>query len=201
MSKPVLALDIDDTLFDHFADIVTWYNAHYGTQLTLANNHPRGEDELRDWCVSTVDQAVKRVHAFYDTPEFRNAQPYRDALRVVPSLALQYDIIIVTARDSDILEDFTHTWLEQHLSGHYKEVHFTGQYNLSGKSRTKKAVLSEINARYLLDDSLPNCLEAVESGAEGLLFGNYPWNETEVLPDGITRLRDWQEVERYLGAI
>lgn len=197
MSKPVLALDIDDTLFDHFADIADWYNAKYGTYLTLANNHPRGDSELSAWKVSSIEEAVKRVHAFYETPQFINARPYREALRVLPRLSAIYDVVVVTARDIDILEEFTHKWLGEHLKGHYREVHFTGQYSLSGKTRTKQEVLESVGAEFLIDDSLPNCLEAVRAGAQGLLFGDYPWNSTTELPKGVTRVRDWTEVEAY----
>lgn len=197
MSRPVIALDIDDTLFDHFADIVRWYNEVYGTGLTLANNHPRDDEALREWGVGSIEEAVRRVHAFYDTEEFKSARPYQEALRVLPHLAKQHDIVIVTARDSDILEEFTHQWLNEHLEGSYREVHFTGQYNLSGKNRTKKDVLLEIGAAYLIDDSLSNCIEATEAGAVGLLFGDYPWNASSALPRGIVRLKDWREIETY----
>lgn len=197
MTKPVIALDIDDTLFDHFADIVVWYNKQYGTQLTLANNHPRGVKALKEWDVDSVEQAVRRVHAFYETPEFVNARPYRGALKVLPRLAERFTIVIVTARDSDILETFTHQWLHEHLAGYYQEVHFTGQYNLRGKVRTKQEVLHAIGARYLIDDSLSNCLEAVAVGATGLLFGDYPWNSFRDVPETIVRVKDWHAVEAY----
>ncbi|MFZ1812755.1 MAG: hypothetical protein WAU02_04570 [Candidatus Saccharimonadales bacterium] len=197
MGKPVVALDIDDTLFDHFADIALWYNATFGTKLTLANNHPNKESDLQHWGVSTVEEAVRRVHAFYETPEFIGAQPYQSALRVLPLVSNYYDIVVVTARDIDILEQFTHQWLNEHFAGLYREVHFTGQYNLTGKMRTKQEVLRLIGANYLIDDSLVNCLQAVEMGATGLLFGDYPWNQTERIPDGVIRVQDWDAVEVY----
>lgn len=199
MSKPVIALDIDDTLFDHFADIVIWYNAKYGTQLTLANNHPNGVEALKQWNVSSIEQAVVRVHDFYNTPEFINAQPYQQALHVVPLLAERFHMVVVTARDVEVLEEFTHQWLQEYFSGLYREVHFTGQYNLNGKTRTKREVLAQIGAKYLIDDSLKNCLEAVSIGATGLLFGEYPWNSAEEVPAGIMRVRDWHAVEEYFA--
>ena len=31
-------------------------------------------------------------------------------------------------------------------------------------------------------------------GIEVFLFGNYPWNQAEILPDGIKRMPDWNAI-------
>lgn len=198
MKKPIIAIDIDDTLYEHFGALAQWYNKLYGTQLTLANNHPKGEGELEAWKVDSIEEAVRRVHGFYETVEHKEAVPYDEAVAVMPELAKKFQIVIVTARDT-ILEEFTHQWLKKHFAGLYDEVHFTSFYSLEGKSRSKQEVLEQVGASYLIDDSLPNCQAAIAAGAVAILFGDYPWNATEDVPAGATRCRNWNEIARYFG--
>lgn len=194
--KPVIALDIDDTLLEHFSALADWYNGIYGTSLTLAHNHPRGEEALAAWKADTIDEAIRRVHNFYDTEAFSGAVPFSEASDIITRLSDRYDVVIVTARDT-LLEAATHSWLEQHFRGLYREVHFTSHYSLVGKSRTKNEVIEAIEASYLIDDSLENCLEATRIGAKSILFGDYPWNKADSLPASVTRCRNWQEVADY----
>lgn len=202
MGKPVIAIDIDDTLFEHFIELAAWHNARYGTELGLADNHPKGSEALLRWKAETIEEAVRRVHGFYDTVEFREATPHKEALSVIERMAGKYDIAFVTARDIEVLESFTHEWLERHLKGLYREVHFTAQYSLSGQSRTKLEVCREIGASILIDDSLENCIDMVNDGRIGLLFGDYPWNSSY---DGrlhnLIRVQDWSAVEREIERI
>ncbi len=198
--KSTIGIDIDDTIFDHFLALADWYNARYETQLTLANNHPEGEAALGAWNATSIEQAVRRVHDFYTTVEFLDATPYDHALEVIPKLAQQYRLVFITARDSDVLEHATRNWLGAHFAGLYDDVYFTGQYSLTGKRRTKLSVCIEQDVRYLIDDNMKNCLEVASSGRQALLYGTYPWNETELeLPERVVRVKNWLEVETYFA--
>ena len=53
----------------------------------------------------------------------------------------------------------------------------------------------------MIDDQPKHCLSAAECGVEALLFGNYRWNQLADLPDRVTRVQDWEEVERYFGGV
>lgn len=200
MKKSTIAIDIDDTLFDHFKDLTTWYNKKYSTAIELADNHPKSDAELERWKADSIEQAVRRVHEFYDTRQYREAEPYSGALEVLPRIATMFKLVVVTARDMDVLEEFTQEWLKRHFNGLFSSVHFTAQYSLSGKSRTKLDVCRELGATLLIDDSLENCLQMVNDDRKALLFGTYPWNEVLELPSGVMRVRDWYEIERYLNA-
>ncbi len=201
MKKATIAIDVDDTLFDHFGDLIAWYNKKYDTAIELRHNHPKSKSELDRWKADSIEQAVKRVHEFYETAQYREAEPYGGALEVLPRLAKMFDLAVVTARDVDVLEEFTHEWLGRHFEGLFSSVHFTAQYSLSGKSRTKLDVCRQLDAAILIDDSLENCLQMVDDGRSAFLFGTYPWNEVLELPKNVVRVQDWYEVERYLNAI
>lgn len=195
MAKPVIAVDMDDVLLPHFQDLADWYNKTFGTTLTLADNHPKGTD-VSKWGTKSVPEAVRRVHGFYDTPEFLQAQPYAEAKTVLRALSERYRLVIITARDT-IIEKVTRDWLEQHFADFFEAIHFTAQYSLEGKNRSKAVVCHEIQAEYLIDDDIKNLLDAREVGVKGVLFADYPWSKTDELPEGITRCLDWPAVLTY----
>jgi uncharacterized HAD superfamily protein len=197
MSKPIIAVDIDDVLVPHFQDLADWYNGEYGTSLTLADNHPK---DTTNWGTATVEEAVRRVHRFYETDIFMHAQPVSEAKEVLRGLSRNYDLIAITARDT-ILEKATRDWLSEHFSELIREAHFTPRYNLEGKNRTKAEVCSEVGAAYLIDDDLHNLLGALEVGTKGILFADFPWSQSDTLPDGIVRCKDWPAVLEYFNGI
>ncbi len=64
---------------------------------------------------------------------------------------------------------------------------------------TKAEICQKIGAFALLDDSISHLVECAEVGVDGYLFGDYPWNQVEELPNGIVRCLDWQEVADNLN--
>ena len=195
MKKPVLAIDIDEVLMPHFGDLISWYNQEFGTQLTLYDNHPT---DPGNWGTNSIEEAVRRVHHFYDTQEFLSSKPYVETRGVLARLGVDYELIVVTARDA-LLEEITLHWLEEHFSEVFSQVHFTKHFNLDGKRRDKVEVLLEEGVRYFIDDSISNVDLAAAAGIDCVLFGDYPWNQIDELPVGMTRCRNWAEVAEYFG--
>lgn len=192
-SKPIIAIDIDEVLTPHFQDLIDWYNRKYKTKLTLKHNHPT---DPRPWGTDDINVAIRRVHGYYETPQFLNSQPYEEAIRALRHLSRDYSLVVITARDT-IIEKVTRDWLDEHFGELISEAHFTARYSLMGKVRTKVSVCLEIGAEYLIDDGLENVIEASAAGIKVLLYGDYPWNETKELPPNVTRVKDWQEVLEY----
>lgn len=195
-NRPTIAVDIDEVLTPHFQDLISWYNKEYKTELTLAHNHPT---DPKPWGTTDIEVAVKRVHQYYETPEFLNSKPYEEAVHALRELSHNYKIIVITARDN-IIEKVTREWLADHFIELIAETHFTARYSLEGKSRTKASVCLEVGAKYLIDDGLENAIEASLQGVKVLLFGDYPWNQIHKMPKGVTRVKNWQEVLEYFDA-
>lgn len=186
-------MDIDDTMVMHFQDLIDWYNGKYGTRLTLEHNHPT---VVEPWGTDSDSEAIRRVHQFFDTPEFRNAQPFKEAAAALRVLSERYNLVVVTSRDT-IIEQVTLAWLDEHFAEVFKGVYFAAMYSLEGKSRSKVEVCRSIGALYLIDDTLDTAEKAAAASMEAVLFGNYPWNEAEELPVGVTRCKDWPAVSEY----
>jgi|SRR5579862_1198888 len=193
MKKPIIAVDIDDVLMPHFQDLINWYNREYGTNLMLADNHPKSID---NWGTDSFQAAIKRVHRFFDTDEFLNSRPFKEAKAAIKDLSDDYLMFVITSRDT-LIEETTRKWLNEHFPEIFKEAHFTGLYRLKGRPIPKSEIAKQIKADYLIDDSLEHVTGASEIGIKGLLFGDYPWNQADKLPSAVVRVKDWQEVLEY----
>lgn len=192
MPKKIIAVDIDEVLSPHFEDLMNWYNRTYGTKLTLANNHP-ADDDVEPWGTKDMYTARRRVHNFFETTEFLAAKPYKEAIKILRILSKTYILVVVTSRDS-MIEKVTREWLDKHFNELFAEAHFTARYSVEGKARSKSDICLEIGAKYLIDDSLEQALEAAHRGITVLLFGEYPWNQATKLPKNIIRVTDWKAV-------
>ena len=188
-----IAIDIDEVLLPHFQDLITYYNRLYGTRLTLNDNHPK---DVTNWGTDSREVAIRRVQNFFETEEFKNSQPFAEAIEAVRQLSTNFRLIIITSRDT-IIEDITRKWLDEHFPELFKEVHFTSMYSLEGAGKSKGVVSKSANVDWLIDGSYEHICDATEQGIKGLLFGDYPWNQQASLPSGVVRVKDWYEVIRY----
>jgi hypothetical protein len=165
----------------------------YGTQLTLADAYPQ---DMSPWEVETIEEAVSRVHNFFETDNFRLERPSPEAEEAIAELSIKRDLIVITGRD-EIVESFTRAWTQEHFKGIFQAVHFTAFYSLTGKKRSKAEVALASGAGYHIDDHLETAQEVAHAGMESILFGNYPWNQADELPAGVTRCNDWPAVLEY----
>lgn len=191
-----IAIDIDEVLLPHFQDLITYYNNLYGTNLTLADNHPK---DVSRWGTDSRKTAIGRVQKFFETDEFKNSQPFIEAKHAVRELAHNFRLVVVTARDT-IIEETTRDWLNQHFNELFQEVHFTSTYSLDGRERSKSDVAKAAQVDWLIDDSYEHILGAAKEGISGLLFGDYPWNQQKKLPENVLRVKDWSEVLSYFAS-
>ena len=196
LKKPIIAVDVDDVLVPHFQDLIDWYNQEYGTKLALTDQYSHN---LAVWGATSNEQAIRRVHRFFDMPEFLDAEPFAEAVQAVRTLADNYELVVITARDT-IIQSVTQNWLDTHFTDLFKAAHFTAQFSLEGKARSKVDVCSDIGAAFLIDDTFSTCAGVAEKGMSGLLFGEYPWNESAELTERVIRVKDWAAILEYFNA-
>lgn len=127
--------------------------------------------------------------------------PHKGAKEAIHKLAQKYDIVVITSRDGG-LEQKTMEWLDAHFPELFKDVLILGKdiYLHSLEILDKASVCKRIGADYLIDDSYKHALDAHKQKIKALLFGNYAWNQAKELPNGITRVKDWQGVLEYFDA-
>jgi 5'(3')-deoxyribonucleotidase len=195
MSKKTIAVDVDDVLAANVPAFIAFSNERWGTSLTV-------EDYSEHWGdLWKVDQEewARRAVEFHDSGVVSTLEVIPRADAVLKTLAMAYDLVIVTSRRTQINKE-TGEWINRYFPGIFSDVHFAGMWDevTEASSRaTKAALCKQIGADYLIDDHLKHCQAAAEVGIESLLFGDYPWNQANDLPPNIKRVSDWPAISEY----
>jgi 5'(3')-deoxyribonucleotidase len=198
MKRQVIAVDIDDVLSSSAAEWVEFSNRQWGTRLTVDDY---SEDWARIWQLEHEDMEA-RAREIHQSGLYGKFKSFEYAYEVLKELSKAYDLVIATSRVQHIQEQ-TISWLEKHFKDLFKEVHTTGFFDdlkQRGLHRTKANLIKEIGADYLIDDQLKHCLAVSDAGMETILFGDYPWNKMDELPERVTRCANWREIGDYFAA-
>lgn len=188
----IIAVDCDEVLVQTARYFVDTYNAKFGTRVDFENQHL--QEAGGAWQARDDDELLARLEALRDTPEYRSTAIAPEDVAVLRRLATQHELHLITARQPRE-EDDTRSMIDRDAAGIFTDLHFVG---FTG---SKGAVVSEIGADFLVDDSERHLRAAVEAGlpANGsILFGNFPWNRNAELLDGTTRCATWLEVEKRI---
>lgn len=203
VSKPIIAVDVDDVLAAFAKGFTEFSNKKWGTNL-----EPDDYDEhwAQVWGVDEVE-ARKRgdiVHA--NASQIISGLAHNpEAREVLSSLAKKYKLVIVTSRRRAIQKD-TFEWLDKYFKDIFKEVHFAGiwddlEKDLTARLKaTKTDVIRQVGADYLIDDHPKHCIAAAEAGIIAILFGDYRWNRDVKLGKNMVRAQNWQEVLEFFSA-
>jgi 5'(3')-deoxyribonucleotidase len=192
MQHLIIAIDCDDVLVPTATAILAHYNKTYGANITLPQLYSK---DPAVWKVDDYADAVKRVQAYLNTPEYLNLPPFKEAIDVLAKLSKRYEIHVVTARH-DALAEATKRVLAEHFPDVFRSIEFTNHFGAT--ARTKAQVCQEIGADLLIDDHLTHAEAVAQCGINVLLFGDYPWNQAETLHENVERVRDWDEVAQRL---
>jgi FMN phosphatase YigB (HAD superfamily) len=195
MAKPTIAIDIDDVLADSAKGVVNFSNKRWGTNLEVKDYQEHWSDMWGvDHSVAAgrlAEMVEHKLPTTYDSSE--------QGMKVLRELHKEYRLIIVTSRLMSIQKE-TKAWLDEHYGDIFDEIIYSGFYETYEEGsfhRTKDLILKEKDASYFIDDQLKHCVAASKVGIKSLLFGDYPWNQAEALPNGVQRVKNWQAVKEY----
>jgi len=192
MKRIRIAIDCDDVIVPTAEGIITAYNQAYGTAMVLKDLH---STDLAIWGAPDNATAVARVEAYLRSPEYQNAEPFEDAIRVLRRLADYHELHIVTAR-ADFLAEATERMIAAHFPDIFSSVEYTNFFN--EKARTKAEVCQQLRINVLIDDHPHHAALAAACGIDVLLFGDYPWNKDIQPSEHIRKVSGWDDVERIL---
>lgn len=195
MARKIIAIDIDDVLSANAEGFIAYSNQHYGTNLKVEDYQEHWQ-ELWDVDHQETERRARHFHTSGTALKYRRIDA---AKLVLTDLAKEYRLIVTTSRRKEMIPD-TIAWLDEYFSGIFEDVRFSGVWDTIDENShlaTKVDLCQEIGANFLIDDQLKHCVAAAQAGIEALLFGDYPWNQIDKLPKGVTRVADWQEVKRY----
>lgn len=197
MSKPTIVIDIDDVLAAHAEGMVAFSNKEWGTNLTV-------DDYDEHWAKmwkTDPKETERRAELFHVSGVVADYRHDEGAMAVLKKLKKTYKLIVLTSRRRAI-EYETKIWIAQYFPGLFDEIFFTGFWDsptTGAHTLTKAQLAEELKADFLIDDQLKHCFAAAEVGIQALLFGNYGWNEADMLPKNVFRAADWQKVGEYFS--
>lgn len=194
MTKPTIAVDVDNVLAMHADALMTFYNSVAGTSLTIDDY-----SEMWRFAGESVDHKKVIGGQFVASGIHARMGVIEGSQQALAQLKSNYKLVIITARKKAVVET-TLTWVEQHFPGVFDGIHFAQIWEEEGSKITKADLCRQVGAEYLIDDSLEHCFLVAEAGIETLLFGDYAWNKIkEPLPKCVKRVKDWQEALGYFN--
>lgn len=193
VERQTIAVDMDDVVIETSGLIIDYVNKTYNAGVTIDGFY---STDPALWGAPDVQTASRRVNEFLETEEYIESPPMQEAIHALRGLDRVHNLYIVTGRP-DYTELATRKWLKTHAPDLFEDVVFTDFFDPE-KVRTKGDVCRELGATVLVDDHPEHCKSALERGVRPLLFGNYPWNTDIDVPEGITRVAHWPDVEKLL---
>lgn len=197
-----VAVDIDEVLGSFLTALNTFVAEKYFLEHTVSEYHVYDFTEV--WRCSRAE-ADMRVHSFFKSEHFdKGILPIPGAYQSLLQILSFCQLFVVTSRQN-IIKEATLAWIERHFSGIFREVHFGNHFALEGEARSKSEICRCVGAQVLVDDNPVYAMDCAANGIEVLLFDynrSYPWTKTPEGPihPSITRVHNWEEVERALQA-
>lgn len=199
MTKEKIAVDVDDVLSDTAEGFTEFSNERYGTNLTVVDFT---EHWAEMWQVDN-EEVTRRAAEYHESGAAGNFRHKEEALPVLEKLRDPYSLLAMTSRNSS-LKPLTHEWIERHFTGIFEDIKFAGIFDGPIHDgmlhRTKGELFASHDVSYVIDDHLKHCFAAAELGIQAILFGDYPWNQYEDLPEGIVRCENWPAVGEFFDA-
>jgi 5'(3')-deoxyribonucleotidase len=197
MNKPVIAVDIDEVLFPNVKVLLPYFNKVSGTDVKAEQMKSYFIEDLTG---ESTESVLKKIEAHVKGSDYDDTETVEKAIESIKLLRQNYDLIVVTSRQV-FWRGYTEKFLQKHFAGVFKDLHYTHTLEAPDSSRPKFEICKEIGAKYLIDDHLSNVTTCAENGIKAILFGDYPWNQTNKLPEGVTRCKDWPAVLEYFEGI
>lgn len=200
MSKPIIAIDIDDVLADSTEALRLVVNKRLGVNLSKEDYQTPGDywNHYNDvWKrhglegrISLDDiepmMVVNQAHV----------SPHDGALQALIKLSTRHTLIIVTSRPPS-WRAATERWLDEHFPDIFEKVLFTRE-SKDSEHVSKGQICAENNVSWLIDDNVDHAQSAADEEVGVILFGDYGWHHK--VPPHFHRCKDWKQVLEYFDA-
>jgi len=209
VSKPLIAVDLDEVLGDFVPQLVHFWNATYGAS-AKSGPGPRRDYTVNDfhsyafqevWGGSSAESA-EVVEAFFVSPWFADIPVVPGAFAALSALKSKFDFTVVTSRQHH-LEPLTRRWLAKHYPDIFSGVYFGNHWATSGVKQSKPDMCVAINAVAIIDDSVTYAFQCASVLQRVFLFGEYAWNNKlppgqNGLPKNVQRFKNWEQLRAEL---
>ena len=193
-SRPLIAVDIDDTIAGSTESMRLMVNKRLGVDLSVESYQIQADYwgyYERVWEASDVGGQVSWDDFAEEMIEDQSHVPLLPSAQfAINRLAQKYDIVLITARDKT-WEVATRRWLDANFAEAVSGVYFTSAHKDS-REMTKGQLCRHLRVEVLIDDNVEHCQSALDERVQAILFGKYGWQYTA--PEGMVRCIDWPSV-------
>lgn len=186
----IIAIDFDEVLVPTAHYFVDAYNNKYGTRVDFEDQHL--QQASGSWEARDDEELLARLELLRNTSAYRSIAIAEEDREVLHRLSRDHELHLVTARMPREERDSREV-IERDVPGVFRDIHFVG---FSG---SKGAVVSELGADFLVDDSVRHLQDAIALGLSkdgAILFGDFPWSRDIEASSGFVRCNSWTEVEK-----
>lgn len=190
-----IGIDIDDVLADFAGGWIPFHNKHEKLDLTIDDIF---DYDLRKVLNVSIDEVMRRIYHFYDSPEFENLSPISGSKKCLERLVSSNQLIVITSRPNYI-EEKSLRWLARHYGEPFDEIIFTQQIGKYAQKAalSKTTVCLEHEIDVLIEDAPEYCFDAAKAGVTVLMMDK-PWNVQTQLLDNMDRVMSWKEIEKKI---
>lgn len=184
MNKPVLGIDIDGTLTE-YDSFLPYLNHLLGKAVKPEEIIQYDLHEIfgmeYDAFVSLFDE--------HSIPIYKGAVPRLCAKDQLDWMDQRFQIVYITARYQEFAP-LTRNWLKEH-GFPQREIVCTGSHDKLQALRRNQVML-------MVEDRLENAQQIWEKLKVPVYLLDTPYNQADLLPEGIRRVKDWHDIQRDL---
>jgi 5'(3')-deoxyribonucleotidase len=194
--QSLLAVDMDDVLFDFLGEFFIWHNKVFGSEYSPADMVYAKLWEVWD---GSKEEALERILRFWEEIDLSAMEPISGAKEALKELKKNYRLAVVSARFENTLEA-SQLWLDKYFGDVFDDVILgISDPMAQERQRSKAEVCVDIGAKLLIDDQLVHAVECSKVGIAAIVFGEQAHNQSNELPAGVRRVADWDEIVGLLA--
>lgn len=148
------------------------------------------------WGLSKEEQG-NFIDEFYNSEEFDNLSPVKNAIKSINSLIEKNEIFIITSRPLKFKEK-TDKWVFNNFPDAQIKIYYAKDF-FKGLGKSKSQICKEIGVKIMVEDDGEYALDCASSGIKVVLF-NRPWNQG-ISHSNIIRVDDWIDAIKVIKKI
>ena len=183
-----IATDIDEVLIYLLDPFVKNYNSIHQT------NFKREDFFTYNWWEVlgiSKQRSIEEYQKFMENPASDDLPLIQGSLEGVRALAEVFSINAVTFRAKEV-ETKTNLQISQ-FSGYLNQIVFGSTSLVSWTPNSKGKITKSLDSKLIIEDSLSAAYDCLNHGIPSVLL-DYPWNQDDNLPEGILRVKTWDEI-------
>ncbi|MEK6809197.1 MAG: hypothetical protein AABY40_00830, partial [Nanoarchaeota archaeon] len=129
----IIGVDIDEVLAELMEAYLEYHNQNYNTKMQKKDMFSYHFHEVFG---GSEEENQQKICDFFKSEHFQNIKPVNGALQIIPQLAKEHQLCIITARPHIIRQE-TELWLTKHFPNSFQSINLTNQWHGVGEKQSK----------------------------------------------------------------